>query len=78
MGRAIVSFQSVGWFGYNDFPESARPWQNKVLYDWSARCPINIQDNWACGILSAIIGYQVCMFSIVAYDITLHAQSTDQ
>ena len=59
VGRAMYAFESVGWFGYFGFPTSARPWQNQILYDWSARCPINIQDNWACGILYAIIGYQV-------------------
>ena len=59
VGRAMEAFQSVGWFGYFAFPTSARPWQNQILYDWSDRCPINIQDNWACGILYAIIGYQV-------------------
>lgn len=59
VSRAMVAFQSVGWFGYDAYPTSARPWQNQVLYDWSARCPINIQDNWACGIMYAIIGYQV-------------------
>lgn len=67
VGRAIVAFQSVGWFGYNNFPESARPWQNHILYDWSARCPINIQDNWACGILYAIVGYQVCCFTAMTF-----------
>ena len=76
VSRAMVAFQSVGWFGYDAYPTSARPWQNQVLYDWSARCPINIQDNWACGIMYAIIGYQVNLLmlhhSCLSYSMPCH------
>ncbi len=41
--RAFSLFQSVGWFGYAGYPNSARPWQNKQLWDWSHCCSA-----WTC------------------------------
>lgn len=58
VGRSFIGFESVGWFGYFGFPTSARPWQNQILWNWSAKCNSNIQTNWECGILYAIFGYQ--------------------
>ena len=54
-----MAFESIGWFGYFGFPESARPWQNQLLWDKSGSCSIDINQSWICGILYAIFGYQV-------------------
>lgn len=54
-----MAFESIGWFGYFGFPESARPWQNQLLWDKSSSCSIDINQSWICGILYAIFGYQV-------------------
>ncbi|KAL3155144.1 hypothetical protein ABBQ38_011200 [Trebouxia sp. C0009 RCD-2024] len=57
VGKAFMAFESIGWFGYFGFPESARPWQNQLLWD-AKRCSIDINQSWICGILYAIFGYQ--------------------
>ena len=59
VGKAFMAFESIGWFGYFGFPESARPWQNQLLWDKSSSCSIDINQSWICGILYAIFGYQV-------------------
>ena len=60
-GRAIVSFQTIGWFGYYGQPTSAQPWQNQQLWDWSACCSEDISKNVFFGILYAIFGYTVSL-----------------
>ena len=57
--RAFTLFQSVGWFGYAGYPDSARPWQNKQLWDWSHCCSMDVQQNRFFGLVSALFGYTV-------------------
>ena len=57
--RAFTSFQSVGWFGYAGYPDSARPWQNKQLWDWSRCCSMDVQQNRFFGLVGALFGYTV-------------------
>lgn len=58
--RAFSLFQSVGWFGYAGYPNSARPWQNKQLWDWSHCCSADVQQNRFFGLIGALFGYTVC------------------
>lgn len=72
VGKAFMAFESIGWFGYFGFPESARPWQNQLLWDKSGSCSIDINKKWICGILYAIFGYQdqgtaIWLFAYVGY-----------
>ena len=57
--RAFTLFQSVGWFGYAGYPNSARPWQNKQLWDWSHCCSADVQQNRFFGLIAALFGYTV-------------------
>ena len=57
--RAFTSFQSEGWFGYAGYPDSARPWQNKQLWDWSHCCSMDVQQNRFFGLIAALFGYTV-------------------
>jgi hypothetical protein len=49
----------VGWFGYYGYPNSARPWQNKQLWDWSRCCSMDVTNNKFFGLVSALFGYTV-------------------
>jgi hypothetical protein len=40
--RGMTYYQSVGWFGYAGYPNSARPWQTKQLWDWSGCCSMDL------------------------------------
>lgn len=55
--RGITYFQFVGWFGYYGYPNSARPWQNKQLWDWSGCCSMDVVKNKFFGLISALFGY---------------------
>jgi high-affinity iron transporter len=55
--RAVTYWQQLGWFGYFGLPESDRPWQNQFLWDKSACCSQDINQNGFFGILSALLGY---------------------
>lgn len=55
--RTVLYWQTVNWFGYFGYPMSARPWQNKQLWDWSACCSDQITRNGFFGILGAVFGY---------------------
>ncbi|CAK0737138.1 hypothetical protein CVIRNUC_000861 [Coccomyxa viridis] len=55
--RGMVYFQSAGWFGYYGYPNDARPWQNKQLWDWSGCCSMDVQKNRFFGLVAALFGY---------------------
>ena len=57
--RGMVYFQSAGWFGYYGYPNDARPWQNKQLWDWSGCCSMDVQKNRFFGLVAALFGYTV-------------------
>ena len=57
--RGMVYFQSAGWFGYYGYPNEARPWQNKQLWDWSGCCSMDVQKNRFFGLVAALFGYTV-------------------
>lgn len=57
--RAFNFFQMAGWFGYYGYPNSARPWQNKQLWDWSHCCSQDVNQNRFFGLISALFGYTV-------------------
>ena len=60
----MTYYQSVGWFGYAGYPNSARPWQTKQLWDWSGCCSMDVQKNRFFGLVSALFGYTVCSLHI--------------
>ena len=78
VGRSFIGFESVGWFGYFGFPTSARPWQNQILWNWSAKCNSNIQINWECGILYAIFGYQVGLLACLSLTVGVLSEALVQ
>lgn len=57
--RGFTYFQFAGWFGYYGYPNSARPWQNKQLWDWSRCCNMDVTYNKFFGLVSALFGYTV-------------------
>ncbi len=59
--RGITYFQFVGWFGYYGYPDSARPWQNKQLWDWSNCCNMDVTKNKFFGLIAALFGYTVSL-----------------
>jgi len=71
--RAFTAFQSVGWFGYAGYPDSARPWQNKQLWDWSHCCSMDVQQNRFFGLVAALFGYTVSLSPAAALACSLHA-----
>jgi hypothetical protein len=75
--RGFTYFQFAGWFGYYGYPNSARPWQNRQLWDWSGCCSMDVTVNKFFGLVSALFGYTVSSSSCTVQKLSRSPVSFD-